>query len=58
MPDHPKMTNQKSVRSGEMTAITNASIKAHKAIIKVTTLDKLVRSFSQEMIGKSVELLS
>ena len=45
IPDQPKMTIQKTVRSGVLTAIINAIIKANMAITKVTILD-ILDSFS------------
>ena len=39
IPDQPKMTIQKTVRSGVLTAMVSAMAKANIAMIKVTTLD-------------------
>lgn len=46
IPDHPNMTIQKTVLSGERTAETIAMIRASTAIANVTTRDNLVNRTS------------
>lgn len=46
IPDQPKITNQKTVLSGDKTDTVNATPKANSAKLKVTFFEKPINHFS------------